>query len=343
MAIFDFFQSDIRGVNAPDFPEGLKWFNSPHLTLKELRSKVVLIDFWTYSCINCQRTIPVLRQWWEKYGQSPSSSKDHGLVVIGVHSPEFEFEKEPKNVQAAIKKYGVNWPVVLDNDHQIWNSYANHYWPAEYLLNASGKIVYIHFGEGNYLETELEIQRALRDAGFKFSEKLSSQLSPEAGGQFGQTPELYCGYLRGVLGNGTGYTKDIDFFYDTSGLNEQFKPDLIYLQGLWKAMPQFIEHSRDTKKLEDLVILSYRAKKVYLVMESANGGPIKVYVTLDGIGLAPGSAGSDIKFDQEKRSYTEVRFPTLYNLVDSESFGDHIIRISTLSKGLRCYAFTFGS
>ena len=126
------------GVNAPEFPPKLTWFNSFPLNLKDLTGKVILVDFWTYSCINCQRTLPYLKQVWEKY-------KDHGLIIIGVHSPEFDFEKIPDNVKAALKKYEVTWPVVMDNNMEIWSSYANHYWPAKYLINHQGKIIYTHF------------------------------------------------------------------------------------------------------------------------------------------------------------------------------------------------------
>ena len=154
MSLFDNFTSGFGGTQAPDFPDDLKWLNSSPLKLSKLKGKVVLVDFWTYSCINCQRTLPYLKTWWQKY-------QDKGLVIIGVHTPEFEFEKELKNVKEALKKYDVTWPVVLDNDYLIWNSFANHYWPAKYLIDHQGKIIYTHFGEGNYQETELEIQKEI--------------------------------------------------------------------------------------------------------------------------------------------------------------------------------------
>ncbi len=307
-------------VNAPEFPDNLTWLNTPGLTMGKLRGKVVLIDFWAYSCINCQRTLPYLKKWWDKY-------KDKGLVIIGVHSPEFEFEKDIKNVQKALRQYEVDWPVVMDNQMQIWNSYANHYWPAKYLVNDEGKIIYTHFGEGNYGETELKIQSALRDAGFKVGNQLISGF--EESFLAIQTPELYFGSLRGLVEN---VPSDISL-----------KPDRIYAIGKWDQKEEFLQHTRETKELDDLIVLNYKAKEVFLVMEAADKKPIKVYVTLDGVGLNRENAGRDIQFDKENRSFVEVDFSTLYNLISTPTFGDHTLRLSTLSDQLRCFAFTFGS
>lgn len=331
------------GEDAPEFPQGLTWLNSPPLTLQSLRGKVILIDFWTYSCINCQRTLPTVRKWWDTYKQSfPLSGdkrKNSGLVIIGVHTPEFEFEKDPKNLQAALKKYGATWPVVMDNDFNIWNTYDNHFWPTEYLVDETGKIVYQHIGEGNYLETETNIRETLKKAGFKVPEMPATRPTQESLKQ-GQTPELYLGYSRGFIGNPAGYQKDKPYHYQAP---ENFEEDTIYLQGLWEVKPEYIEHPKQTKELEDLIVLSYKAKKVYLVMESASKQPLKVYITLDEAPLSENDAGIDIQFDEENQAFVEVQFSTLYNLINTPTFGDHTLKISTLEKGLRCFAFTFGS
>lgn len=310
-------------VSAPDFPTNLDWLNSQTLTLEKLKGKVVLVDFWTYSCINCQRTLPYLKKWWDKY-------KDSGLVIIGVHTPEFDFEKELENVKKALKKYDVDWPVVLDNKNQIWDAFGNRYWPAKYLIDHHGKIIYNHFGEGNYIETEIQIQTALTEAGFKVNKQLVADSNLKSGALWKtQTPELYFGSLRGsvqkalVMGNLT--------------------PDQIYIAGDWEQKPQYLQHTRQTDDLDDLVILSYRAKEVFLVMESADKRLLKLYITLDGVGLTKDNAGKDVQFDKEGRSFVEVQFSTLYNLISTHTFGDHILRLSTLSKQLRLYAFTFGS
>ena len=334
-------------INAPEFPlkdkqwNILLWLNLPTgkagtipITLESLKGKVVLVDFWTYSCINCQKTLPFLQKWWDKY-------KDSGLVIIGVHTPEFEFEKDPKNVEEALKKYGVSWPVVLDNDNQIWEAYANHYWPAKYLVDAGGKIIYNHFGEGNYIETELKIQSALKDAGFKVSDQIVSETENQSGALWKtQTPELYFGSLRGVVEN---IPSDISL-----------ADDQIYSIGKWDQETEYLQHNRTTEDIEDLVILKYRAKEVFLVMaslaedsesrrESASGEPLKVYVTLDGVPLTEELAGKDVQFDSEDRAFVEVQFATLYNIISSKTFGDHTIRLSTTSDQLRLFAFTFGS
>ena len=167
------------GIMAAGFEGGGKWLNSEPLTLVGLLAdkKAILVDFWTYSCINCQRTIPYLRSWWEKY-------EDKGLVIIGVHSPEFEFEKETANVEMAIAKYGVKWPVVQDNEMKIWRAYANNYWPHKYLINRQGNVVYDHIGEGGYEETEKKIQELLQVS-------VVIEVTDEVTQDRNQTPELY--------------------------------------------------------------------------------------------------------------------------------------------------------
>ncbi|QET04488.1 thioredoxin family protein [Cupriavidus pauculus] len=141
---------------APEFAGIDKWLNSPPLKMEQLRGKVVLVDFWTYSCINCVNTLPYVKQWYEKY-------KDKGLVVVGVHTPEFPFEKSTSNVEAAIKRFGITYPVAQDNNYATWSAYSNQYWPATYLIDADGKIVYKHYGEGAYAETESVIQKLLAE------------------------------------------------------------------------------------------------------------------------------------------------------------------------------------
>lgn len=322
-------------VNAPQFPSNLTWLNSPPLMLKEVLGRVVLIDFWTYSCINCQRTIPYLRKWWDTY-------KDHGLVIIGVHTPEFEFEKKTNNVKTACKKYQIGWPIVLDNENLIWDLYSNHFWPAKYLIDHRGKIIYTHFGEGNYIETEVKIQTALKEAGFKVSDKLVSQFDRESGGLWKtQTPETYLGFQRGSIGNSSGIIPNRSNEYKLSK-GQFFEPDLVYLKGNWRVEKEYLQHGVKTDDLDDLIILNYRAKEVYLVMESEDGEPIKLYITLDGVGLNSENSGKDVKFDKEGRSYVELQFATLYNLISSHTYGDHILRLSTTSDKLRCFAFTFG-
>src|SRR5690606_6953937 len=169
----------------PDYVLDGPWFNSPELTAEDLDGKVVLVDFWTYTCINCVRTLPYLRHLQDNYA-------DDGLVILGVHSPEFEFEKNPENVRAAIEDLDVNWPVVLDNEFRQWRAYRNRFWPAKYLIDTQGNIRYYHFGEGHYEETEKAVQDLLREAGRTFV----GGIAPVPNQRYADSPETYLGSGR---------------------------------------------------------------------------------------------------------------------------------------------------
>lgn len=233
-------------IMAPGFEGGGTWLNSEPLTLAGLlagaKVKAVLVDFWTYSCINCQRTIPYLRSWWEKY-------QDKGLVIVGVHSPEFEFEKETENVKMAIAKYGVGWPVVQDNDMAIWRAYKNNYWPRKYLINKRGEVVYDHIGEGGYEETDRQIQKLI---GVEMG--VTAEAVAEPGGRL--TQELYLnqrGQLSGHLGKGA---------------------DKVELVGAWEVGDDFATAGEDAA-----LKLEFQAGEVNLVMS----GEGRVSYSLDGV------------------------------------------------------------
>lgn len=297
------------GPVAPEFVGIVDWENSQPLKVASLRGNVVLVDFWTYSCINCQRTIPFLRQWWDKY-------KSSGLVIVGVHSPEFEFEKNLDNIRRAIKDYGVAWPVAVDSNMATWNAYNNQYWPAEYLIDKSGQIRHMHFGEGEYDVTERTIQALLAEGGGAAPQSLASAdpgLTAEANSQ---TPELYAGSERG---NGS-----------------------IQLGGSWAIRPQYAEHVASTTRGHDFAAISYKAKRVFLVA-GASSGPATVWVTLDGRDLTTSQAGSAVKFDASGHSYVVVDHDDLYTLVSLSQFGGHDLRLSPDNAGFRLYTFTFGS
>ena len=190
-------------VKAPQI-NGENWLNGEK---PEMDDQVILVDFWTYSCVNCIRTLPYLQKWHEKY-------KDKGLIIVGVHTPEFEFEKDEQNVARALKDLGVDWPVVMDNYLEIWRSFANKYWPAKYLINRKGKIVYQHFGEGKYEETEKAIQKLLFNKGDELPE-LTTEIASAA--CFRPTPETYLGYARGHIVNIGGYYFDVVENYELEG------------------------------------------------------------------------------------------------------------------------------
>lgn len=257
-------KSETKATIAPGFEGGSGWLNTEAVGLKvdeELdlkylvgdgvgggKTKAMLVDFWTYSCINCQRTIPYLKSWWEKY-------KDQGLVIVGVHTPEFEFEKDRENVRKAMDKYGVAWPVVQDNDYKIWEAYKNRYWPRKYLINASGVIVYDHIGEGAYEETEREIQALLGAEDMAVTEE-----SNGGAGVWGSrlTPELYInsrGQASGHLGKGR---------------------DRVELQGEWVVRADFASAGKGAS-----LKLLFRAGEVNLVMSLEGVDEKEVGVVVD--------------------------------------------------------------
>lgn len=297
------------GPVAPEFVGIVDWENSPPRTLASLRGRVVLVDFWTYSCINCQRTIPFLRQWWDKY-------KNDGFVIVGVHSPEFEFEKNVDNIRRAIKDYGVAWPVAVDSNMATWNAYSNEYWPAEYLIDKSGQIRHTHFGEGEYDVTERAIQLLLAEGSSAVNQTLASADPGLSSDAKMQTPETYAGSDRG--------------------------DGRIQLAGSWMTDPQYAEHVGAAPRGHDYAQITYQARRVFLVA-GASSGPVTVWVTLDGNDLTATQAGSSVKFDQSGHSYVVVDHDDLYTLVSLGQFGRHDIRVSPEQAGFRLYTFTFGS
>jgi len=231
---------------APDFISGGEWFNSNPLTISSLKGKVVLVDFWTYTCINCQRTLPYLKDWYEKY-------KDDGLVIVGVHTPEFEFEKNAENVGEAIKDFELKYPIVQDNNYATWNAYSNRYWPAKYLVDKDGFIRYFHFGEGDYDLTEKAIQDLLGDAA-------TDQSIDNSGYEIeSKTPELYLGYSRlQYLSSPEEIQKDKSALYSSPQTQEE---STFSYQGAWIIGEEYAMPEKGSK-----LILNFDAKNVFLVM-----------------------------------------------------------------------------
>ncbi len=288
-------------MKAPEFPQNLRWFNlpaqagSPGLKMKDLRDKVVLIDFWTYSCVNCQRTLPHLKGWQAKYAPL-------GLLIVGVHTPEFEFEKNVGNVERAIKEFEIEYPVVMDNDYQIWSLYSNNVWPRKFLMDKNGQIIYDHAGEGNYKETEEAIQKALLEVNLKLKFAEAAQEEGAGGVCYPTTRETYLGAMRGRSGK------------------------LWNFHGVWKVHPEFIEHERKTENFEDYIEINFEAAEVNLVMEAKTERPVKIRLELGG------------RFLKE----LEVHEAKMYNLVSGNKMLKDKLKIFVKDEGLRAYAFTFG-
>jgi cytochrome c biogenesis protein CcdA/thiol-disulfide isomerase/thioredoxin len=314
---------------APAFLTQGNWFNteglsptagqmaqgaSMPLTLEALRGKVVVVDFWTYSCINCVRTLPYLRAWYDAY-------RDKGLVIVGVHTPEFEFEKNAANVAKAVRELGVNWPVVQDNEYVQWNAYANQYWPAHYFIDAKGRVRYFHFGEGEYDVSEKVIQALLKEAGANVG-GIVSRPAPQLESQ---TPETYLGYDRGqgfVSAVNVVADKPVDYKPARAPHNGEWN-----LTGTWTISPQYV-----VPESSGTLQLGFDAKNVFLVMEpQAPEGSISVFVD--------GSQAGDTA--DLKKGTLEPRESRMYQLVGLNTPGPHILRLEVKGK-IRLFAFTFG-
>jgi thiol-disulfide isomerase/thioredoxin len=307
---------------APEFTETEDWFNTPGdkpLTLAALRGRVVLVDFWTYTCINCIRTLPYLKAWNAAY------AKD-GLTIVGVETPEFAFEKDASNVSDAIGQFGLRYPVVQDNNMGTWNAYGNEYWPADYLIDAKGKVRYATFGEGNYDKTETAIRALLAEAGYQVGGKshptdvvVPSEIA---------TPETYMGTARGqgwIDGPKTG-THD----YGPPPSGELQLNDFAY-SGTWKIGEQPAEAISEAG-----VDMEFKAKNVYLVLSSPGERPLPVQVLLDGKPISAADSGADVH-----HGVVTVRRQRLYGLVSLP--GDQQHRLSLrFADGVTGYDFTFG-
>lgn len=310
-----------RPYPAPSITNNGAWINSQPLTMADLKGKVVLVDFWTYSCINCVRTLPYLKSWYAQY------AKD-GLVIIGVHAPEFEFEKNLNNVKAAVAKNGILYPVVQDNDYVIWSNYNNQYWPADYLIDKNGNVVYQHFGEGGYDEAEHNIQVLL---GLKNMPANTMMVVSPVNEAFNQTPETYLGYARAEnFASNEDMTQDKNANYTfPQSLNE----DDWALQGMWNIGMQHITAMSANAAIE----INFNASKVYVVAGSATGKPIKVKVTLNGQPIAVEDAGADLM-----NAVLTLRGETLYQVVNLDAPTTGILVLTATTPGAQFYTFTFG-
>ncbi len=290
-------------TQAPEFAGIGHWINSKPLSMQQLRGKVVLIDFWTYSCINCLRTLPHVTRWYDTY-------KDQGLVVIGVHSPEFDFEKETANVERAVKHFGIRYPVAQDNDMATWSAWDNHFWPAEYLIDKQGNVVLHHFGEGHYAEMENAIRKQLglaplADAGG--GANLGGIGSPEM--YFGLAREKYMANDEGPSRSGRSYRAP-----SRLALNHYS------LQGRWRMTDEYATLFGDKGEIR----LHFKAGKLHMVASSEQ--PVTLSITVDGKPQPP----------------VTVQASQLYTLFDSNDYRDHVVSIMVPKSGFRAFTFTFG-
>ena len=306
---------------APELVPGGQWFNSKPLTLAglEAQGRVTLIDFWTYTCINCIRTLPYVEAWDSEY-------RDKGLTVIGVHTPEFAFEREASNVARAISDFGIRYPVVQDNDYGTWNAFGNQYWPAKYLIDAEGNVRYAHFGEGDYDVTESAIRSLLAEAGDadlgRTSDVHAQGFDPQT-----KTPETYFGYAKAQ-----GFVEPVrpgEHDYGSPALGALTLNRLAY-GGTWRITPEAATAVSDAS-----ISLRFQARRVFCVMGSSDS-PGQVRVLLDGKPIAAGDAGEDVS-----GSAVTASDQRLYRLVDLPEAGQHTLTLE-FDPGVTGYSFTFG-
>lgn len=290
-------------------PDGFINTDGKPITINGLiGKKVILVDFWTYSCINCQRTTPYLNAWYEKY-------KDKGFVIIGVHTPEFEFEKNYDNVKAAVKKFGIKFPVVLDNDFSTWTAYKNQYWPRKYLIDIDGYIVYDHIGEGGYEETEQKIQEALAERIVVLGESgtINTAITKEMHTQnSAKSPETYFGSARN---------------------NQQ--ANLLFPSDSWSITPEFAQNTSPNAS----IVYTYTAKDVFFVAEAGTETVVEVLLDEKPLG---GDAGADIVKTSDGKTVVKIKEARLYKIIQGEKSETHTVKFIIQKLGLKAFTFTFG-
>jgi len=309
-------------------PDGYINTGGKPITIGEFKGKkVVLVDIWTYSCINCQRTLPYLKIWYEKY-------EDQGLEIIGVHTPEFAFEKVKANVEKAAANFGLRYPIILDNEYKTWNAFGNQFWPRKYLIDIDGFIVYDHAGEGAYEEAEAAIQAALRERARRLGTTLEAGTdvplaeAPDIDFSRVQSPEVYFGSDRNeYLGNGTKFKAGVQTFPEP----ERIYQNTLYLVGRWDLQPEFARTESAAG-----IRFYYSAKDVYFVASS--GKPVRLKITRDGGKPLGDERGSDVN----ENGYAIVGEERLYKLIEGDEYAPHILEITIEGAGLEAYTFTFG-
>ena len=321
-------------VRAPEI--GRVWLNSPPLSFHQLRGRVVLVDFWDYTCVNCIRTLPYVQAWHERY-------VGKGLTVIGVHTPEFTFAQYESNVERGIREFGLTYPIVIDSDREIWKAFANRYWPTKYLLDKDGYLRYAHVGEGAYRESEESIRELLLETNSTLAfPPLMEPVRPEdqeGAACYRPSAELYLGNARGRIGNKGGFREDAIADYT---LPSDIQGNCFYALGRWACTAEYLESAEEG---EHKIVLKYEAVGVNLVMAAPRGGPINVAIRQDGKPLSRAQKTVDTRFrtvNGVEESYISVQPSRMYRLVDNHDFGAHVLELNC-PPGIAAFAFTFTS
>jgi thiol-disulfide isomerase/thioredoxin len=314
----------------PDLSGATSWLNSPPLNRDQLKGKVVLIDFWTYSCINCLRSLPYLRAWDARYRSS-------GLVIIGVHTPEFDFEKDPANIQKALRKFGITYPIAVDSDYRIWSAFHNEYWPAHYFIDAKGIVRYQHFGEGDYEESERWIQKLLKErngappvSAAALPASADGAELPALGAALG-SPETYIGYQRAERFASPGGLR--------SGQLKLYLAPLSLERNRWGLSGAWTDHAESAVlgSAPGSILFRFHARDLHLVLRPGSA-PVRFRVRIDG--HAP---GADHGVDCDEQGLGTVTEDRLYQLVRQHgAIEDRTFEIEFLDPGVQAFAFTFG-
>lgn len=323
--------SIVGSMPLPSLAGSTGWINSKPLTAKDLKGKVVLIDFWDYSCINCIRAVPYIRAWAEKY-------KDSGLVVIGVHSPEFDEEKLRPNVEKAVQRFGITYPVAIDSNYAIWTGFHNQYWPAHYFIDAKGKVRFEHFGEGEYDQSERWIQQLLKEANATSAPSGIASVhgqGVQAAANMNEieSPETYIGYQRAAhFASPGGIKRDAEHLYADPGklqLND------------WGLVGNWIDHGQNAvlQSAGGKIVFRFHARDLHLVLgPGMNAKPVRYRVTMDGKPL-----GANHGVDTDAQGNGVVTEHRLYQLIrQSGTPTDHTFAIEFLDPGVQAFSFTFG-
>lgn len=324
---------EARNIRAPEL-YGDYWLNSEPIFMRDLRGRVVLIDFWDYTCVNCVRTLPYVKDWQKKYDE-------YGLIVIGVHTPEFKFGKDVQTIQRALERAGIRYPVILDNEALLWSAFANRHWPTKYLIDKDGYIRYAQHGEGGYQQFERALQQLIVQSGFrgKLPELTDPLRETDVPGSvcYRPTGEIYLGYLRGTLGNRDGYNPESTLDYQDPGI---YMPERFYATGKWLSQKEFFRFNGNEGD-SGTVIVQYDATEVNAVMNAEAGITTEVRVEQDGRPLMKEIAGDDIIKGNDGASLVLVDSPRMYHLVRNKEFGSHKLTLATSSNNLEIFTFSF--
>ncbi|MBI3549733.1 MAG: hypothetical protein HY078_11895 [Elusimicrobia bacterium] len=316
---------------APEFPKGLAWLNSEELSLQRLRGRrVTLVAFLNVNSLNSIRTFPVLKAWWDRYSLD-------GLMVIGVHTPEFEVGRDPIYVRNALKRSGIRFPVTLDNDRKLWKAYQNEGWPVFYLVDHRGLIVHDHLGEGSYREFEREILKALKQLnGFKPPE--SQKLVPDP-----KTAD--CGLATAMVPVGLqkGGQKSLEGVRELRHILSSLRDGEVSYKGRWIVEPQALRNDRDNPGFTDFIRLIYRGAESAAILGTATGRPTKVYVKQNDLWLHSKNAGQDVQWDEDDRSYVAVSEPRIYYLSKNTDDNMQEIYLYPADAGVKVSGFDFSN